>query len=116
MSTTVPDNAWKIWFVLFGIQNVKDMLGSIVCAYWLLGQAGVLLENLGDPRLELQIVDVPHGQEDLIDGDGLFFEVHCAYIMKISLPMSRSYKGGMPCWGYLTISGCKCTLLIPSTP
>jgi hypothetical protein len=33
-------------------------------------------------RCELQIVDVPHGQEDFINGDGLFFEVqHSTYIM-----------------------------------
>ncbi len=37
----------------------------------------------GNARFELQIVDVPHGQEDVINGDGPFFEVqHCTYIMQ----------------------------------
>ncbi len=39
------------------------------------------LEMLG--YFELQVIDIPHGQEDIINGDGPFFEVqHSAYIMK----------------------------------
>jgi hypothetical protein len=31
----------------------------------------------------LQVVDIPHWQEDFINGDGLFFEVqHSTYIMQ----------------------------------
>ncbi len=51
------------------------MLGSIAGTHWFMGDAGVLFEHLGDARFELQIVGVPHGQEDFIDGDGLLFEV-----------------------------------------
>ncbi len=48
---------------------------QVTCTQWLLGQAGVLLERPGNARLELQIVDVPHGQEDFTNSDSLFFEV-----------------------------------------
>jgi hypothetical protein len=60
---------------MFSIQDFHNALGSITCIHWLLGQAGVLLERPGNARLELQIVDVPHGQDDFINSDGLFFEV-----------------------------------------
>jgi hypothetical protein len=37
----------------------------------------------GNAWFELQDVDIPHGQEDIINGDGLFFEVqHCTNIMQ----------------------------------
>ena len=51
------------------------MLGSIRYTHWFLGQAGVLLEHLGNAGFELQIVDVPHLQEYFVNSDGLFFEV-----------------------------------------
>ncbi len=45
-------------------------------------KARIKLKRPGNARFELQIVDVFHGQEDFINGDGLFFEVqHSAYIM-----------------------------------
>ena len=70
MSAAVPDIAWKVCFVIFSIQIFHDALGSsIAFAYWLLGQTGVLLDRPGDAGLELQIIIVPHGQEDLINGD-----------------------------------------------
>jgi hypothetical protein len=81
--TNVHDNAWKVCFVILSIQDFHDAFGSIACTYWLLGQAGVLIKCPGDARLELQVVDIPHGQVDFINGDGLFFEVqHGAYIMQ----------------------------------
>jgi hypothetical protein len=80
--TIVLDNAWKIFFVILSIQNFHNPFGSIACTYWLLKQAGVLLKYSGNARFELQVADIPHGQEDFINGDGLFFEVqHGAYIM-----------------------------------
>jgi hypothetical protein len=40
------------------------------------------LSEPGNARFELQIFDVPHGQEDFINSDGPSFEVqHCTYIM-----------------------------------
>jgi hypothetical protein len=39
------------------------------------GQAGIEFKCPGNARLELQIDDVPHGQEDFINGDGPFFDV-----------------------------------------
>ena len=55
------------------------MLGSVAHIHWFLGQAGVLFECPEDARFKLQIVDVPHGQEDFIDDDGVLFEVrYCA--------------------------------------
>jgi hypothetical protein len=67
-------NVRKVCLVIFSIQNFHDLLSSVASAYWLVGSAVVLLECPGNARLELQIVDVPHGQEDFIDGDGHFFE------------------------------------------
>ncbi len=59
------------------------MFGGVPCTYWLLGKAGIKLKCPGNARLELQVVDIPHGQEDFINGDGLFFEVqHGAYFMQ----------------------------------
>jgi len=58
---------------------------------------------------ELQIADVPHGQEDFIYGDSLLFEIqHRSYIMQgLLASMIRSYKGGALLWEYSTISGFK---------
>ncbi len=54
-----------------------------MCTCWLLGKAGIKLKRPGNARLELQIVDIPHGQENFINGDGSFIEVqHGAYIMQ----------------------------------
>jgi hypothetical protein len=61
VSAIVLDNAWKVCFVIFSIQDLHNTLGSVACTDWFLGQAGVLLECPGNARFELQIVDVPHG-------------------------------------------------------
>jgi hypothetical protein len=42
---------------------------------WFLGQTGVLSYHPVDAGLELQINNIPHGQEDTIYGYGLFLEV-----------------------------------------
>ncbi len=68
MHAVVHDNAWKVCFVIFSAQSFHKKLGSIAHAHWFLGQAGVLFERPGDARFELQIIYVPHGQEDL-DGE-----------------------------------------------
>jgi hypothetical protein len=79
----VLDNAWKVCFVIFSIQDFHHVFGCITCTCWLLGIARIKLKHPGNAKYELQIVDVPHGQEDIINGDGLFFEVqHGAYIMQ----------------------------------
>jgi hypothetical protein len=76
-------NAWKICFVILSVQDFHNAFGSITCTLWFLGKAGIKFKRPGKARFELQIVDVPHGQEDLINGDGPFFEVqHGAYIMQ----------------------------------
>jgi hypothetical protein len=71
----VLDNAWKVCFVVCRIQDFHNTFGGITCTYWLLGKAGIKLKHPGNARFELQVVDIPHGQEDFINGDGLFFEV-----------------------------------------
>ncbi len=54
-----------------------------MCTRWFLGEAGVELKRPGNAGFELQDVDIPHGQEDIINGDGPFFEVqHGTYIMQ----------------------------------
>ncbi len=78
----VLDNAWKIYFVTFSVQYFYDALGGVTCTLWFLGVIGIKLKRPRNARFELQVVDVPHGQENIINGDGLFFEVqHCTYIM-----------------------------------
>jgi hypothetical protein len=48
-----------------------------------LSKVRIKLKCRGNARFELQIVDVPHGQENVINGDGPFFEVqHCTYTMQ----------------------------------
>jgi hypothetical protein len=80
--TIVLGNAWKVCFVILSIQDFHYVLGCVMCTYWLRGKARIKLKRPGNARFELQIVDVPHGQEDFINGDGPFFEVqHGAYIM-----------------------------------
>ena len=75
-------NAWKICFVILSTQYFHDVLGGITCTCWLLGKARIKLKRPGNARFELQVVDIPHGQEDIINGDGLFFKVqHCTNIM-----------------------------------
>jgi hypothetical protein len=76
-------NAWKVCFVILSIQNFYGVYGGITCTCWfLLGKAGVESKCPGNARFELQVVDIPHGQEDIINGDGLFFKVqHCTNIM-----------------------------------
>ncbi len=78
----VLDNAWKICFVIFSVQDFYDAFGCITCTFWLLCVVGIKLKHPRNARFELQVVDVPHGQEDVINGDGFFFEVqHRTYIM-----------------------------------
>ncbi len=79
----VFNNAWKVCFIIFSIQDFHHAFGCVTCTFWFLGIARIKLKCSGNARFELQIVDVPHGQEDVINGDGPFFEVqHCAYIMQ----------------------------------
>jgi hypothetical protein len=79
----ILDNAWKICVVILSVQDFYNALGCIMCTFWFLGIVRIKLECPGNARFELQIVDVPHGQEDAINGDGLFFEVqYPTYIMQ----------------------------------
>ncbi len=76
-------NAWKVYFVILSIQNFHNAFGGVSCTRWFLGKAGVELKRPRNARFELQVVDIPHGQEDIINGDEPFFEVqHSAYIMQ----------------------------------
>ncbi len=81
--TIVLDNAWKVCFVIFSAPDYYHAFGCVACTLWFLCIARIKLKCPGNARFELQIVDVPHGQEDVINGDGLFFEVqHFTYIMQ----------------------------------
>jgi hypothetical protein len=76
-------HAWKVCSVILSIQNFHDAFGDITCTHWFLGEAGVELKHPGNAGFELQVVGIPHGQEDIINGDGPFFGVqHCTYIMQ----------------------------------
>ncbi len=105
----VLDNAWKVCFVIFSIQDFHHAFGCITCTYWLLGKVRIELKCTGNARFELQIVDVPHGQEDVIDGDALFLKSNMAPIScKVCLPMIRLYNGCGPPLGYSTTSRRRC--------
>jgi hypothetical protein len=106
----VFNNAWKVCFVIFSVQDFYQAFGCVMCTLWFLVMARIKLKCSGNARFELQIVDVSHGQEDVINGDGPFFEVNTAPIpCKVCLPMIRSYNGFGPPLGYSTISGCRRT-------
>jgi hypothetical protein len=76
-------NAWKVCFVILSIQNFHDAFGGVTHTCWFLGKAAVELKRPGNAGFELQVVDILHEQEDIINGDGPFFEVqHGAYIMQ----------------------------------
>ncbi len=108
-----PCNAWKVCFVIFSIQEFHKTFGSAAHTHWFLGQACVLFECPGNARFELQIIDIPHGQENFINGDGLLLKSSTVpRSCKVCLPLIRSYNGGMPPRGYSTIFGHRCTLLL----
>jgi hypothetical protein len=77
-------SAWKVCFViLLTVQNFHNAFGGITYTCCFLGKAGIELKHPGNARFELQAVDIPHGQEDIINGDGPFFEVqHGTSIMQ----------------------------------
>jgi hypothetical protein len=76
-------NAWKVCFVILSIQDFHKAFGGITCTCCFLGKAGIKHKRPGNARFELQVVDLPHGQKDFINGDGPLFEVqHGAYIMQ----------------------------------
>ena len=83
MFAVVAYNAWDVSFIILSVQNFHCSFGSISRAFWLLGEARVVLERLVDARFELQFIDVPHGQKDFIYGDHFFFKIqHRSYIMQ----------------------------------
>jgi hypothetical protein len=57
----LPNNGWKICFLILSIQNFHHALGSAACADSLLSKTGIFSECPGDSRFELQINNVPHG-------------------------------------------------------
>ncbi len=80
MLTIVFYNAWKVCSVILSIQSFHDAFGGVTCTRWFLGKVGVELKHPENAGFELQVVDIPHRQEDIINGDGPFFEVqHGAY-------------------------------------
>jgi len=73
-----------------------------------LGEARVVLERLVNAMYELQITDVPHGQEDFIYGDCLLFKIqHRSYIMQGLLAYDKVVQQRRLASGILTISGFK---------
>jgi hypothetical protein len=104
MRAILPNNGWNICYIIISIQYFHHTLGSTVGTYWLLGKASIILEHSGNTRFELQIGDVPHGQEDLVYLYGLLFEVqNYPRFCKVCLLMMRSYIGGCPPGSYSMI-------------
>ncbi len=68
-------NAWKVCFVILSVQDFHSAFGGITCTCLLLGKAGIKLKRPENARFELQVVDILHGQEGFINGDGSLFEV-----------------------------------------
>ncbi len=113
MCLSVFYNAWKVCFVILSVQNFHDAFGGVTRAIWFLGKAGIEFKHLGNARFELQVVDIPHGQEDIINGDGPFLKSNTVPIScKVCLPMIRLYNDGGPPLEYWTISGRRCTFLL----
>jgi hypothetical protein len=74
---------------IFSIQDFYHAFGCITCTYCLLGKVRIELKHPGNARFELQIVDVSHGQEDVINGDGLFLAGKVANMLAICHPNSQ---------------------------
>ncbi len=67
----------------------------------------------GYTRVELQIDNIPHWQEDTIYGNVFFLKSRTAPIScKVCLPMIRSYKGDGAPTSYSIISGVRRTNLL----
>jgi hypothetical protein len=71
----LPNNGWKVCFFVLSIQNFHHTLGSCAGTDWFLGLASIKPERSGYTWFELQPSNVPHGQEDLVYGYCLFFEI-----------------------------------------
>jgi hypothetical protein len=46
--------------------SIDQQLDFATGANWLLSKTGIFSECPGNPRFELQISDIPHGQEDFV--------------------------------------------------
>ncbi len=95
MRAILPNYGWKICFLILSIQNFHPVLGGTACTDWLLGKAGVHPECPGNSRFELQIGNIPHGQEDLVS---IFIVLSCnsnttPRLCIVCLPIIRSYIG-----------------------
>jgi hypothetical protein len=71
----VSDKGWKVSFGILSIQDLHYALGGASCACWFLAKACIEFLSPRDASFELQIIDIPHGQEDLIYGDCLLLEI-----------------------------------------
>ncbi len=108
MLAIVPDNTWNVSFIILSVQNFHYSFGSVSRAFWLLGEARVVLERLVNALFELQITDVPHGQRisSMVIVFSLKFNT-APISCKVCLPMIRLYNGGALLREYSTISGFK---------
>jgi hypothetical protein len=80
----VLDNVWKVClsYLASRISTTHLVALRVLIGFWAKLELSLSALEMLDARLELQIIDIPHGQEDFINGDGLFFEVqHGTYIM-----------------------------------
>ncbi len=113
MHAIVLDNAWKVCFVIFSVQDFHSAFGGVTCTCWFLGKAGIKLKRPENARFELQVVDISCGYEDFINRDCLFLKSNTTPIScKVCLQMMRSYNSCRPPLGYSTISGLRCTFLL----
>jgi hypothetical protein len=63
------------------ISTTRLVALRVLAGFW--AKLELSVKHPGNAGFELQVVDIPHGQEDIINGDGPFFEVqHGAYIMQ----------------------------------
>jgi hypothetical protein len=69
-------------FVIFSVQIFHDAFGGITCTCWFLSKAGIELKHPGNARFELQVVDIPHGQED-IAGARIFCSACSLFCMQL---------------------------------
>jgi hypothetical protein len=71
---TLPYYGRNIRFFILSIQYFPYSIGSAAGTYWLLRKASIMPKHPGNTSFELQINDVPHGQEDLVYLYGLLFK------------------------------------------
>ncbi len=113
MCTNVLDDAWKVCFVIFGIQDFQTRLVALRLLTGSWAKQMLCLSALEMLGLSCRLSIFLMGKR--ISSMVMIFSlksITAPKSCKVFLPMIRSYNGSVPPWGYSTISGRRCTFLL----